>query len=138
MDAAWKEMLSHCTNHVRLEIGFYIYYNRDKNNYTIGEWKYGPLVTYAEECAYIDMGKPVNDYTVCAFFHCHPPSYTIKGRPTGASKEDEALAYKLGIPGIVYDYCAEYVDYLFPYNELKDNPCPYIFGPRQRSPYTIY
>lgn len=138
MDAAWKEMLYHCTNYARLEIGFYIYYDRDKKDYIIGEWKYGPLVTYAEECAYIDMGKPVNYITVCAFFHCHPPSYTIKGRPTGPSKEDEALANNLGIPGIVYDYYADHITYLFPYDEYKDDPCPYLFGPRQKSPYTIY
>lgn len=68
-------------------------------------------------------------------FSLPPTVIHHKRTPTGASTNDEALAYKLGIPGVVYDYYAELVTLFFPYDEFKYEPCPYIFGPRKRDPH---
>ena len=136
---AWKEMLTYATHFSRREIGFFIYYRHSSNSYFIGEWVYGPLVpfTFGNE-AYVNLGKPLFPYDVCAFYHCHPPYYGPDYRLTGASQEDENLAYKLDIPGFVFDYSYSSVWGTYDYETEADFPTTYVFGPRQRSPYKFY
>ena len=136
---AWKEMLTYATHFSRREIGFFIYYRHSSNSYIIGEWVYGPLVpfTFGNE-AYVNLGKPLFPYEVCAFYHCHPPYYGPDYRLTGASQEDENLAYKLDIPGFVFDYSYSSVWGTYDYETEADFPTTYVFGPRQRSPYKFY
>ena len=117
----------------------YCYYRHSSNSYFIGEWVYGPLVpfTFGNE-AYVNLGKPLFPYEVCAFYHCHPPYYGPDYRLTGASQEDENLAYKLDIPGFVFDYSYSSVWGTYDYETEADFPTTYVFGPRQRSPYKFY
>lgn len=47
MCRAWDRMLSYVNDNSRLEIGFYIYY--DKGDYWFSEWFYGPNTSYESE-----------------------------------------------------------------------------------------
>lgn len=134
--AAWKETLASHNLYARREIGFYIYYDRDNNDYIIGEFIYGPMVPYSEGNAYMVFGEVTFPYKLCAFFHCHPPYMGVPGRKTGPSEADLEAAQKLGVPGVVYDYSPEYVDMYHIYE--ADGPVPYVFGPLKRGDLIFY
>ncbi|WP_288079850.1 hypothetical protein [Duncaniella freteri] len=99
----------------------------------LNAWK--EMLTYATHFSRREIGFFIY-YRVCAFYHCHPPYYGPDYRLTGASQEDENLAYKLDIPGFVFDY--SYSSVWGTYDYETDFPTTYVFGPRQRSPYKFY
>lgn len=129
--AAWEEMLTYSTPQHRREIGFYIYYDRDKNSYEIGDWIYGPLEPYSShKPSSIVFGEALFPNKVCAFFHCHPPYLSYPGRGTGPSQSDIDAADKLGLPGLLLDFSADYIDVFHIYE--ADGPFLHKFGPTSR------
>ena len=129
MCRAWDRMLSYVNDNSRLEIGFYIYY--DKGDYWFSEWFYGPNTSYESEISpIIKYGDVENKNALCAFFHCHTPYYGVGSRGTGPSDKDKEAAQILGVPGILYDYNAESISWFFPYEDSL--PMPYFFGYMRR------
>lgn len=114
MNNAWQETLKLASqptiNSVagRQEIGFYIYYDFEKKEFSIGEKIYGPVVLGCEGSnGTIKMPAPINNITVCAMFHTHTPLYHCPpkvGRETGPSPTDIKTAKSNGLPSLIIDY----------------------------------
>lgn len=138
MDKAWQRMLALVVPYIsRQEVGFYIYYDHEERKFWVGDLVIGPKVNYESyEPASIELGKVENNLQACAFFHCHTPWYNTKSdkfyRPTGASDKDIAAAYRMGLPGLLYDYEPPTISDLTPYEELPPFLTP--FGPMKREP----
>lgn len=133
---AWYTMYRQQTDDYRFEVGFYIYYDVEKQYLYTSELFYGPKVYYRDDdlnCASLKYGEITNKEHLCAFFHCHPPyrSYT-ELRPLGVSEMDIKMANELGIPGILMDYDnTGYINGYFDYDELLPIIIP--FGPERKA-----
>lgn len=138
MDNAWQETLKLASKNGRQEVGFFIYYDFDTKQYSIGKTVYGPVITGCEGThGSISLGSPTNNITVCAFFHTHTPLYycpNYVSRETGPSQTDKNTADSYGLPGIIYDYSAKTI-----YGgQALDSPTKlYTFGvTRRKNPLT--
>lgn len=137
MDKAWEKMLALVVPYsYRQEVGFYIYYDHEKRDFWVGDLIIGPKVSYKSyDPACLELGKVENNLQVCAFFHCHTPWYNTKDdlyRPTGVSDKDIEAAFRMNLPGLLYDYQPPYISDLDPYEEMHPVLTP--FGPEKRSP----
>lgn len=134
MELAWEMMIESASENGRREFGFYIYYDDRFKKYECGIIRGGPVVTGGEGThASLCLGGAANNRTVCAFFHCHTTlQYCTSdvSRVTGPSTSDIEFAYNQGLPGILYDYSAEYLIG----GTYKGAPYKtYTFGPTQRT-----
>lgn len=138
MDKAWKETLSLASKNGRQEVGFFIYYDFDTKQYSVGKTVYGPVIKGCEGThASVSLGTPTNNTTVCAFFHTHTPlTYCSNdvSRDTGPSQTDKNTADSYGLPGILYDYSATKI---YGGQSLNSPAKLYTFGvTRRKNPLT--